>query len=182
MAVENISIVVDPDKKFQALIERAGKVTGDLTIPFTLITKDWFKSNKAIFSLKGKGKYADLSPAYKKQKMRAVKFIYPILKRSGLLATSLTEAGSTGSVSEIFTTPSGQGLLLGTRVTNKEGAPYPIYLQRGTLNEDKSVKMPARPFVFIGAEQTDDKLNRRREAWVKIFEKHIQDFLDRENR
>jgi len=169
MANEKISIVVDPDKKFAQLIERAAKATSDLTIPFTLMTKDWFRGNNAIFALKGPGKYDDLSPAYKVAKARrppqGAGFVYPILKRSGLLQKSLTQPGSPDSIAQIINKTS---LILGTKDRTA------VWHQGGTK------KMPKRPMVFLGAEQTaPESLNRRRTAWIKILEDHIAQWAAR---
>src|SRR5688572_19842345 len=97
-----VSFKVDPDKQFQTAVKDALKQVKDLTIPFTLMTKSWFQGNKAIFALKGPGKYTDLSDAYKIQKKNAVGFIYPILRRSGVLEKSLTVPGDSNAISIIL--------------------------------------------------------------------------------
>ena len=72
------------------LNELASKVS-DLRIPFRLIASDFYRSNRKIFTLQGRGLYQDLAPArgengnptttsnYKEQKKRIVGFAYPIL-------------------------------------------------------------------------------------------------------
>ena len=60
---------VDPDGKFKTEIAKAIKSVGDLTIPFQLMTREWFKGNRSIFDegRQGPGKYKDLSAEYKKR-------------------------------------------------------------------------------------------------------------------
>lgn len=154
-----VNYQVDPDKKFQAAITAALKEVSDLTIPYTLITKSWFKGNRAIFALKGPGKYVDLTPGYKKQKKKAVGFVYPILRRSGALERSITEPGDPASISLIINKTT---LILGTKV------PYGKYHQFGTK------RLPKRPFILVGAEQVSPPdLNRRREAWLQIISDYV---------
>ena len=156
MAVVKYS--VDPDKEFQQAIRDAIGQVDDLTLPFQLITKSWFRSNKAIFSLKGKGKYQDLTPNYKKQKQKAVGFIYPILRRSGRLEGSITDPSSKDAVNLIINKKT---LILGTKVPY--GAPHQLGL-----------KVPKRPFLLIGGEQTaPDEINRRRDAWISTLESYV---------
>lgn len=152
------SYSVDPDKQFQQAIKDALSKVNDLTVPFTLMTKSWFQSNKAIFALKGPGKYTDLSPNYKKQKQKAVGFIYPILKRNGALEASLTQGGDSNAISYIINKTT---LVLGTKV------PYAAKHQFGE-------GVPRRPFMFIGAEQTaPEEINRRRDAWIAILQDYV---------
>ncbi len=146
-------ITVDPDKSFQEAVLAARDAVGDLTIPFTLISKSWFQSNKFIFEVKGgPGKYADLSERYKKWKQKKAKFIYPVLKLSGALEKSITDPKDKNAISYII---NGRSLFLGTK-DYKAG-----YLQTGTK------RMPARPPVLIGAESVaPSDLNTRRDLWI----------------
>jgi phage gpG-like protein len=149
---------VDPDKDFAKAISEALKECDDLTVPLTLIAKSWFKSNKAIFQLKGPGKYTDLSENYKKQKKKAVGFIYPILRRSGVLEESITNPTDSNSINLIINKNT---LILGTKV------PYASKHQFGE-------GVPRRPFVLIGAEQTGpEEFNQRRAAWIKTIQTHV---------
>jgi phage gpG-like protein len=150
---------VDPDKEFQKAIKQALTEVKDLTIPFTLITKSWFKGNRAIFALKGPGKYADLTENYKKQKQAKVGFVYPILRRNGALERSITDAGDSNSINYIINKST---LVLGTKV------PYGPAHQFGTK------VLPKRPFILLGAEQVSPPdLNRRREAWIAIIQDYV---------
>lgn len=152
---------VDPDKKFQKAIDSASKAVDDLTIPFTLISKSWFQSNKFIFEVKSSsGKYADLSENYKDWKHGEVGFVYPVLKLRGNLGRSITDPKHEDAISLILNRKT---LLLGTK--NKVAA----FHQHGTA------RMPARPPVLIGAEQTaPPELNRRLELWVQTLGNYVQ--------
>lgn len=159
MAETVIKYRVDPGAVLDAALKEALASVKDLTIPYTLITKDWFRSNNAIFTLKSPGRYADLSKDYKKAKQKAVGFIYPILKRSGVLASSITDPGDLNSINLII---NGDTLILGTKVS------YAHYHQFGTK------VLPVRPVIFTNGEQsaTDDMYNRSG-AWAKILKDYV---------
>lgn len=154
-----IRFEIDSDKSFQTAVQKALQEVNDLTVPFTLITKSWFQSNKFIFDVKsGPGKYADLNEAYKARKREQVGFIYPVLKAKGNLAQSLTQPGGS-AINEIINK---RTLVLGTRSKVAQ------YHQFGTS------KMPARPPVLIGAEQTAPReLNKRKELWIQTIENYV---------
>ena len=120
--------------------------------PFSAILSYWWKWNDTnIFGLKGAGKYEDLSEGYKDFKENAVGFIYPILKFDGVLQESIIGNQSPYSVAII----KDDELVMGTTAETADGAPYALYLQRGTKN------MPARPPII----KTKDQLD----AFAKIF-------------
>lgn len=148
------------DDKFQKAVNRVISKVDDLTIPFTLMIQSWYKSNQAIFALKGPGKYEDLSPKYKVVKNKQWGFVYPILKARGDLAESILQPGG-NSVAKILNKNT---LVLGS------SHPLAAYHQLGTKN------MPKRPFVLLGAEQTaPNALNQRRNAWIAILTKYVKD-------
>lgn len=150
-----VKFQVDPDKAFQKEIEATLREVDDLTVPYTLMIQSWFKSNRAIFSLKGPGKYTDISQAYKTRKQKEVGFVYPILKRSGALAESITNPSDSNSIAKIINK---RTLILGSSIF------YGPFHQYGTKH------MPARPWVLLGAEQTaPEEINQRREAWMAIL-------------
>lgn len=182
---ERFEVRVDPDDQFKWALRRAIEKVGDLSVPYTLITQSWFKSNRAIFALKGPGKYQDLSTrpffawwepkgsplhrqfngGYKEYKQAKVGFVYPILKRTGRLAASLTEPSSPDSV---HLTVNRTVLMLGTKV------PY------GPPHQDGAPKrnLPKRPFVLLGPEQVSPpEINRRRDAWIAIVENYVRQVL-----
>lgn len=173
-----ISANVDPNKDFRRELKIALKKLEDLTIPFTLMSREWFKANRSIFDegRKGPGKYADLSPKYKQAKTRAIGSPYPILrgfvkepgqpaKKSGKLADSMINPTNSDSVNKIINK---KALVLGTKVTSEDGAPYPLYLHFGTR------KMPARPFVLLGGEQVATReINQRTKNWAMMLQDYV---------
>jgi len=162
----NESYIVDADKRFQRALKKASDQVDDLRVPFKLITRSWFKSNRSFFILKSAGLFEDLAESTKKQKTRLLGSPYPILRGiTGNLEKSITNPSDSGSVNLIVNKKT---LILGTQVQSKKGAPYPFFLQDGTS------KMPARPFIIIGGEQTSTApINRRREAWIKLISDYV---------
>lgn len=158
-------IEVDPKNSLQKTLQSIAASATDLTLPLNLIAQQWFKSNRAIFTLKGPGQYADLTPAYKKFKVRHLGSAYPILRLSGALEASLTDPTDGSAVNYIINKVS---LALGTRVASAEGAPYGYFLHHGTS------KMKARPVVLFGNEQiAPGALKGRVEQWRKIILDHV---------
>lgn len=169
---------VDPDNKFNQAIQDAILKVDDLTIPFKLMTREWYKGNRSIFDegRKGPGKYADLTPKYKLAKIKAIGTAYPILRgflkpkgqpgrKSGKLAKSMIDPSNSDTVATIINK---KVLILGTKVKNAKGEPYPNYLHFGTS------KMTARPFVLIGGEQVANKdINKRRENWIELLSDYV---------
>lgn len=164
----------DPDKKLQNAWKDAILKISDLTVPLTLISQSWFKSNLAIFQLIGPGRYADYLPGmddkrpspYEVQKIKELGSQYPMLKYSGKLERSITDPSATGAISQILNRAS---LLLGTNVTNKKGAPYALFVSKGFFARSGRY-VPARPAVLYGSEQVSPSgLNSRVDAWVMIL-------------
>lgn len=156
MADEFTNYKVDPNRKFIGAIRRAKLEAADLRIPLNLISKDWFKTNKAIFNLNGPGKYKDLTKEYKVQKKRRFGFVYPILKAKGVLEASVTQSTDTKAISDIVNKAQ---LTLGTRVG------YAQAVQK------------IRPFVFFGPEsvewRTDKTFAMRPTVWLNIINDYI---------
>lgn len=180
--VESQSILAVLDK-FQ------GKVS-DLRPAFIQIAAEFYKSNRAIFKLKGPGKYPDFAgpkiantwqnpgkPAQRKRNgnMTAYQWTktqakwpgvnekgYPLLKASGLLEKSITRDNDPNSI-KIITKMS---LTIGTAVE------YGIYHQ----SDEPRRKIPLRKFLFIDPTTTfdDPKLSRRSEAWTKLLQNYIE--------
>lgn len=149
-------------EEFNKRIKTFVRQIDDLSIPMKLIAQSWYKSNRAIFTLKGPGKYADLSPKYKAYKERTLGFAYPILRgATGDLESSVTDPTNINSFNAILNK---RILLLGTQVS------YAGFLNDGTK------KMAARPFMTIGLEQTGD--NKRVDAWVEI----VKTFVDQKTK
>ena len=136
---------MDPDDRIKKLLKKIREQGGNLTVPFTLISKSWFKSNKAIFALKGPGKYKDLSPKYKIQKVKSppkgAGFIYPIFRgKTGRLERSITSPTDPDSINLIINKIA---LYLGTKT------PYAGFHQSSAPRRI----IPYRPIVLLGSEQ-----------------------------
>lgn len=183
MAEAFTSYVVDNDRRFRAALKRAQEVAEDLRVPFGQILSDFYRSEKAIFSLKGPGQYppfkhsvraTSLSKAltgvkkgqqydtekspYQRAKIKAVGFDYPLLVRTGSLAASLLSKDAKGAIAIIGPTE----LIIGTTIK------YGIYHQS---DSPRSV-MPLRKFLFIGPEApqfaTSDQQGRP-ERWMNML-------------
>lgn len=178
MAEAFTSYSVDNDRKFREALKRASEVSTDLRIPLGLISADFYKSQQAIWKLKGPGKYPPfkgaINPntghtAYQDEKLKKVGFDYPLLVRTGSLAASLSGPGNKGSINKI--TP--LSLTIGTSI------PYGIYHQ----SDEGRSKIPLRKFLFIGPEAPSFATNEqvgRLERWLGYVEDHIKRVLKRE--
>ncbi len=180
MAEVFTSYVVDNDRTFRDALKRAQDVTSDLRLPFALILADFYRSQKAIFSLKGPGLYppfknsvghkeakskgknqsyeTDAYSPYQRAKIKAVGFDYPLLVRTGALAASLLSANARGSVAIIGPTE----LTIGTTI------PYGIFHQSDAPRK----KIPLRKFLFIGPEApqfASSEQAGRPERWMNIL-------------
>lgn len=142
-----MSYEVDNDRSFRNAIAAASAQVQDFRVAFGLILKDFYKSEQAIFQLKGPGQYPAFQGAinpktghtnYQDQKIKAVGFDYPLLVRTGALSASLLGPNNPGSVSRITKL----SLAFGTSI------PYGVYHQ----SDDPRKKMPLRKFLFIGPE------------------------------
>lgn len=180
-----VSYSIVNDKAFLAQIERAKAVTDDLRIPFQQIVKDFHRSEKAIFKLKGPGQYPDFKApkvketwktpgrpemrtrtgeltAYQNFKKRSVGFVYPLLKFTGRL-----EASVTGENQDSIVQIGPKVLAIGTSV------PYGVYHQ----SDDPRSKIPLRKFLFIGPESvkyaSDKDITGRLERWNNILNTFI---------
>jgi hypothetical protein len=167
MVDEVVRYEVDPDGKFKAALTEAASKVDDLTIPFIAITKDWYRSNTFVFNVTGgPGKWKDYkkntkgySP-YAKAKTKQFGSPYPMLVHYGLLKNSMTDPADSATINQIVNKKS---LMLGTKI------PYAPYLQLGTK------WMVARPFMFIGGEQTaPDRLQTRRDNWINIVNDYVK--------
>lgn len=124
---------------FQKEIKQALKKVSDLRPAFDEIVRSLYKSNKSIFSLQGAGAYPDFkNDRSKNQKLRKVRFAYPLLKRSGRLETSITIRRSEDAREKIEK----------TKFQLETVVPYSGFLQAGTRF------MKARPFFFLGPESS----------------------------
>lgn len=167
MADSGFSISIDPDQKFRAAVDAVGREVNDLRVPFRQIAREWFQSNKAIFTIAdGPGKWKDLKPSYRDQKERWMGSAYPMFRgRTGALERSITMKDDDNAIANILS--DNKSMILGTRV------PYARPLQTGA--KMGPYKMPARPFVLIGAEQTGPpEFNMRLEAWIIQLKSYVE--------
>lgn len=149
----------------EALTAAAEKVD-DLRFPLGEISRDFYKSEKAIFQLGSAGGYDDFkNKKSRAQKLKAVGFEYPLLKRSGRLEKSITGPSARGSINLIGR----KNLVIGTSIK------YGAYHQYGTKN------MSQRPFVFIGPESkefaADEQFSGRITRWTNIIERYVEAVL-----
>lgn len=156
------SYEIDNDKKFQSALIRAKAVTDDLSVPLGLISKDFYKSERAIFLLKGPGQYPDLKESTKAQKLRLGFSVYPILKRTGRLEGSVTNPSHPDAVNQIINK---RTLVIGSTV------PYGVYHQ----SDAPRSKIPLRKFLFIGPESrfANSDQQGRVGRWLNILNSYV---------
>lgn len=166
MAEEFSSYKIENDVKFRASLAAAKLAVGDLTIPLTLIAKDFYKSEKAIFKLKGPGGYDDLKKETKEAKRRGGFSVYPILKRTGRLEGSVTDPTHPDAVNQIINKSI---LVIGTTVE------YGIYHQ----SDRPRSKIPLRKFLFIGPESrfANSDQQGRVGRWTNILQGFVMQKL-----
>lgn len=172
MAEAFTSYEVDNDKRFREALKRASGITQDLRIAFGLISADFYKSQQAIWKLKGPGKYPPFKGAinkltgmtqYQAYKKRKYGFDYPLLVRTGALAASLSGPSNNGSINKI----TNLSLTIGT------GIKYGVYHQ----SDEGRSKIPLRKFLFIGPEAptfANSEQSGRLERWLGYVEDHIK--------
>ena len=141
------SYSIENDLAFRRAIEEAIEEVDDLRFAFGEVARDFFKSNQAVFSLKGSGKYPPLSPEYEERKQRILGTKKPILVYSGRLKNSLTGSPNGDSIVRIGR----KALIMGTKVF------YGIFHQ----SDSPRSKIPQRKFLFI-----DDA---RKVRWLRII-------------
>lgn len=161
------SYFVTNDRDFAAAVNRAAKITDDLRVPLTLISKDWFQSQKAIFQLRGPGQYPPLKDPNAKK--RRLGFDYPLLRgETRALERSVTRPRDPNAISRILNK---KVLILGTQVE------YGVFHQEGTKT------IPVRKFVFIGPEAPRFARGRqvgRLQRWIGIMESFIDQKLEQQ--
>lgn len=187
-----LSYTVENDAKFAQTLRDASQIVSDLRIPFGLISRDFYRSELAIFKLKGPGKYPpfknsirvaapgkkpgtyskretfDVSKSiYQQRKIKKWGFDYPLLVASGRLAASITQPNAPGSINQITKL----SMVIGTSV------PYGIYHQ----SDAPRSKIPQRKFVFIGPEAPSfatSEQQGRLQRWIGYVEDYaIKSFI-----
>jgi phage gpG-like protein len=168
-----ISYSIENDKKFQAALARAKAVTSDLRVPLNMIAKDFYRSQKAIWQLKGPGQYPDLAQFTKDKRIRELQPFYPILKRSGELQEAASTPGARGNVTRIY---DNRVLTVGVEAAM---VPYAIFHQ----SDKPRTKIPQRKFMFIGPEAkrfaNSDQVGRL-ERWLNYLNYHVLQTLKKQ--
>lgn len=182
------------DARFRAMLANASQVSQDLRVPFGLISRDFYRSEKAIFQLKGPGQFPPFQQGGLGRHSRVqyaqdgvgVKRLAPgkeyDLSKTPYQKRKLKKFGfdypllvATGKLAASMTNPNAAGsvniitnlsLVIGTTVA------YGIYHQ----SDDPRRKIPLRKFVFIGPEAqrfaTSDQMGRL-ERWMNYLNDHI---------
>lgn len=162
------SYVVKNDKVVAKAIRDAFKKVGDLTIPLTQISQDFYKSEQSIFKLKSPGQYPDLAAGTKRSKTMILGSPYPILRFTGRLEKSITSPKHPESINQIINKNT---LIIGTRV------PYGVFQQEGTKH------LPERKFLFIGPEAPRFATSQqagRVTRWLRIIQNYVDQVIKRD--
>lgn len=175
------------NEKFQESLTKLGQAVSDFRIPFKLISSDFYRSQKQLFSLKSQGMYEDLSTkpflawwknkagagtffeyGYKQYKESELGFVYPILVGA---TRDLSESTLSNKHRYSIFYLSRQELQIGSKV------PYGKYHQ----SDKPRKKIPQRKFIFIdggaGDRSSGSGINGRSERWTNIINEHINQLL-----
>ena len=188
------SYSLENDAAFKRMLSDASEVISDFRVPFGLISRDFYRSERAIFKLKGPGQYPAFKNSIRQQfvqdgvgvkrlapnkqkditkspyqirKLKKFGFDYPLLVATGALAASITTPNSRGSINTITKL----SFVVGTSIS------YGIFHQ----SDEARSKIPLRKFVFIGPEApqfaTSDQQGRL-ERWLGYVEDYaVKQFI-----
>lgn len=185
-----VSYKVENDRRLQAAIDNAFFKIRDLRVPFRAILRDFYQSRKAIFRLKGPGKYPPFKgpkvadtwknpgkpdqrtrdgnlTAYENFKLKSVGFTYPLLRFSGRLQGSITTPSH----------PDAEQIVTKESLTIITKVPYANYHQQDNPNLGNRV-IPTRKFFFIGGESS--ATDRQLERYIKIINDHVEKVAKRQ--
>ena len=156
--VANWDFAIENAREFEAALDRLAEVSDDFRVPFGEIARDFYQSEKVIFSLKSAGKYDDFKNEESRQaKERLVGFEYPLLLRYGDLARSLLNKKDKNAIYSLTK----KELEMGTKVE------YAVHHQYGTKH------MAERKVVFIDGGQNDGGKKGRRDRWLDIIKDYF---------
>lgn len=160
MAENPISYDVDADDKFKKAMAKAIESGLDLSFSMGEAVRIIKKESTKNFTLKGFGKYPPLSPKYFawKQKKAPGTPILTGLTPKGKVSAKLKKS-IIGTTSDSIILIGKRSLEVGTKAETDKGAPYPVYVQEGTENEDGSEKMPGRKFLFFSQRMVKQIIN-----------------------
>lgn len=177
-------------EEFDKAVKDALKNITDLTPAFIQISREFYKTNRAIFTLKSAGKYVDFvgkkiaqtwqDPGrpekrtrngtytgyqWFKERTKGFKKGYPLLKYTGRLEQSIINPSSPDTINVITK----KSVVLGTSVE------YGVY---HNSDESRKSNLPMRPFLFLDPSTTiwagNQQFSRRNEAWVKAIETYTR--------
>lgn len=175
---------IQNEKAFKKALTLLSKKSSDFRIPFKLISVDWYKSNRKIFTLKSEGLYQKLAPAtgidgnptttsnYEKTKAKKLGFAYPIFR------------GKTRRLEKSLRTPSAEGavLFVGRSELNMGSSIEYLKYHQG---DGARKKIPRRDLVFIDGgpadRARDASIAGRRERWTRIIFTHVKQLITESN-
>lgn len=200
MGVEIISYDIDADKKFKASITRALGVVDDLRIPFSSIAKDFYRSEKAIFNLKGPGQYPPFTKSeggiedvsvgkvrqkgflgfFKKKRLKfkkgyvsTVESPYQIYKKKKY-GFDYPLLKASGALEASVTGPNSPNSIL---AIDKQFLAIGTSLEYAGYHQFGNKRLPMRKFLFIGPESKEFASNKsitgRLERWNNIINNYI---------
>jgi len=170
---------------FQKALDTLGEQTNDFRIPFRVITSDFYRSQKKLFTLQSEGLYNPLggfnfsAPSgfgsqTKRDRAEAEK------ERRNKHAWNPILFGETGDLRDSTVSASHKYSIyfLGRKELNiGSSVPYGKYHQ----SDEPRSKMPQRKFIFIDGgpadRSSDSNINGRRERWLKIIDDHVEQLL-----
>ncbi len=162
------SWTIENERAFTDKLNELGKATDDFRIPFRLISSDFYRSQKQLFTLTSAGLFEDLAESTKNQKQNRLGFQYPILvgETRDLSSSTLSNRHK----NSIFFLGRKE-LNIGTNIS------YGKFHQ----SDQPRKTLPQRKFVFItggkGDQSKDSGINGRRERWTSIIDTHIEQLL-----
>lgn len=176
---------IDNDIAFARKLEQVRAKVSDLRVPMRMIGLSFFKSRRAIFKLKGPGKYPKLGGLHPNRKdpktgltnrkraenakLRRTGSIYPLLQGdTRTLEKSITNPNDPNA---IFVVTKGSGVF-GTRVE------YGLYHQ----SDRQRNKIPLRKFLFFGPESTKfgpGKTDQFTKRALRILDDHVAKAVSR---
>lgn len=152
--VEPLTIDVDEQRVFRNYLAKVIASVDDLSFSMGEAARIIKQDSIANFILKGFGKYAPLNPSYlRRKRILAPGASILVGANPGSVIGGFLKAGGgiSGRLRDsiVGTTPDSvlritkKSLEVGTKAKTKRGAPYPVFVQRGTQ------KMASRPFLFL---------------------------------
>lgn len=176
-------------ESFNETVKEALKSVKDLRPAFIQVAREFYKANRAIFTLKSAGQYPDFkgakiretwqNPGKPERRKRNGEYTayqwfkqsetgfnggYPLLKFSGRLEKSITDPSS----AETALTITPQTIIMGTNVE------YAQYHQG--YDGEGAKKIPFRPFLFLDpstAKSFSSIISRRNTAWMKAIRSYV---------